>query len=241
VVIFVDYQNAYMRARQSFGEPNVDRSVFGQIYPRRLGSLLVAQGRVVDQARQLTEVRVYRGEPDATRSPSGHAACQRQVGLWVAQARVMPCLRPLHYRPTAWGRNGKATAWEAREKGIDVLLAVDMVMGAMRDDYDVAVLVSADTDLLPAVEAVLDVGKRIEVTAWRPDKGWGSRLRLPGRNIWCHWLGHADFDRVRDDTDYTRPVPRTSSRDLVERAGKLPPVDPGRWRADVGRDVDPGL
>lgn len=82
--------------------------------------------------------------------------------------------------------------------------AIDMVMGAVRDEYDVAVLVSADTDLVPAIEAVLNLGKRAEVASWRPDEGWGSRLSLPGRNLWCHWLDHADFDHVHDETDYTR-------------------------------------
>ncbi|MGH9185657.1 MAG: NYN domain-containing protein, partial [Acidimicrobiales bacterium] len=57
--------------------------------------------------------------------------------------------------------------YEAREKGIDVLIALHMVMGAVRDDYDVAVLASGDSDLVPAVEMVLDLGKRCEVAAGR--------------------------------------------------------------------------
>ncbi len=38
------------------------------------------------------------------------------------------------------------------------------------------------------------------------DEGWGSRLNIPGKNLWCHWLDHTDFDHVCDDTDYTREV-----------------------------------
>lgn len=206
VAVFIDYQNAYMRARESFGNPRSDPYTFGQVYPLRLGTLLNIKGLRVDPARELEHVRVYRGEPDAKHSRSGQAACQRQVSLWAAQDRVFPCTRPLHYRPTARDGAGRAVAWEAREKGIDVMIAIDMVMGAVRDEYDVAVLVSADTDLVPAIEAVLNLGKRAEVASWRPDEGWGSRLSLPGRNLWCHWLDHADFDHVRDEADYTKPV-----------------------------------
>jgi len=241
VTVFIDYQNAYMRARATFGGPRKDPYTFGQIYPRRLAILLRAKGAQVDQARQLAQVRVYRGEPDGQRSPIGQAACQRQVSLWAGQARVIPCIRPLQYRATSRNRAGKPTRWEAREKGIDVLLAVDMVKGAMRDDYDVAVLVSEDSDLLPAVEAVVEVGKRVEVVAWRPDKGWGPRLRLPKLNLWCHWLDRADFDRVRDDTDYARPARRASRTELIERFGKLPPVDPERLRAEIDGIIDPTL
>jgi len=207
VVVFIDYQNTYMRAREAFGDPNTNAFTFGQILPRQLGSLLREKGEAVDPNRELTEVRVYRGEPDAQRSPTGQAACQRQLRFWEAQAGVTPISRPLHYRPTAWDGYGKPTAWEAREKGIDVRLAIDMVMGAARDEYDVAVLVSADTDLVPAVEAVFEMGKRVEVAAWKPDVGWLSRLRVPGRPLWCHMLKRVDFQRVRDDADYTRPVP----------------------------------
>ena len=39
-----------------------------------------------------------------------------------------------------------------REKGIDVKLATDMVVGAVDDKYDTAILVSSDGDLIPAVD-----------------------------------------------------------------------------------------
>jgi uncharacterized LabA/DUF88 family protein len=204
--VFVDYQNTYMRARATFGDSGPNPYTFGQIFPRRLGVLLRMKGAVLDPTRDLSEVRVYRGEPDARHSPTGQAACQRQLRFWAAQAAVLPVTRPLNYRAVAWDGEGRPAQWEAREKGIDVLLAIDMVMGAFRDEYDTAVVVSADTDLVPAVEAVLALGKRVEVASWRPDVGWGSRLSIPGRNLWCHWLDRVDFGRVRDDTDYTRSV-----------------------------------
>jgi hypothetical protein len=37
---------------------------------------------------------------------------------------------------------------QGREKGVDAQLAVDLVAGATDDDYDLAVLASADSDLL---------------------------------------------------------------------------------------------
>ncbi len=206
VKVFIDYQNAYSLAREAFGNPDVDIFTFGQVSPRRLGVLLKTNGEAVDAQRELTEVRVYRGEPSAKHSPVGQRACQRQVRFWDAQAAVMSVSRPLHYRPIAWDRGGRPTRWEVREKGIDVLIAIDMVMGAVRDEYDVAVLVSADTDLVPALEAVLMLDKRVEVASWRPEHGWGKRLNVQGQNLWCHWLERADFDHVRDDTDYTRSV-----------------------------------
>jgi len=42
-----------------------------------------------------------------------------------------------------------------REKGIDVKLATDMIIGAMDDKYDTAILISSDTDLIPAIDIVV--------------------------------------------------------------------------------------
>ena len=51
------------------------------------------------------------------------------------------------------------------EKGVDVKIAVDMVIGAVQDDYDVAFLLSLDGDFVPAVEAVQGFGKRVIVAS----------------------------------------------------------------------------
>ena len=48
------------------------------------------------------------------------------------------------------------------EKGVDVKIAVDLLVGAYEDLYDDAVVVSSDTDLIPAMEKVKQLGKTIE-------------------------------------------------------------------------------
>jgi len=47
------------------------------------------------------------------------------------------------------------------EKAVDVMLAVDMVMMAQRDEYDAAYLLSADGDYTPAVDAVRALAKKV--------------------------------------------------------------------------------
>lgn len=48
------------------------------------------------------------------------------------------------------------------EKGVDVKLALDLVLGAVDDEFDVAILLSSDTDILPAVEQVQLRNKSVE-------------------------------------------------------------------------------
>lgn len=202
VAVFMDYQNVYNGALDAFKLRGRGHMV-GQVYPRRVGILLTDRGRPADPNRTLVSVRVYSGEPSPKHSPKGQAARQRQVRYWSSQGLVTAVSRPLKYYSLGRDAFGKEL-FDAREKGIDVHLAVDMASGALRNEFDVAVLFSVDTDLLPALEAVRAAGKRCEVAAWKSPHAYSSRLQLPG--LWCHWLDDKDYGRLWDPTDYTRHI-----------------------------------
>lgn len=51
------------------------------------------------------------------------------------------------------------------EKAVDVMLAVDMVVMAERDEFDAAYLLSADGDFTHAVGVVRSAGKRVYVAS----------------------------------------------------------------------------
>ncbi len=67
-----------------------------------------------------------------------------------------------------------------REKGVDVKIAVDLVVGAMEHQFDTAVLVSSDTDLIPAVKYVVGKRKKIEYVGFstRPSLGMTKECSL---------------------------------------------------------------
>lgn len=199
VGLFVDYMNAYNSAREAFCDPLLSTYTDGQFYPRALGQRIVDRG---PQGRRLEFVRVYRGLPDPRQNAKGNRACQREAAEW-KRSGVTPFLRPVKvYR----GGN-------VREKGIDVQIAIDMVLGALERRYDVAVLMSNDNDLVPALEAVLRIGQmlaannrpapQIEVAAWKPANRGANQLRVAGADIHCHLLTEQDYDAAQNPTDYT--------------------------------------
>ena len=51
---------------------------------------------------------------------------------------------------------------EIREKGVDVKIAIDVVIDGIEDKYDTAIIVSSDTDLIPAIKYVQSKGRRVE-------------------------------------------------------------------------------
>ncbi|MFH0829104.1 MAG: NYN domain-containing protein [Candidatus Kerfeldbacteria bacterium] len=86
-----------------------------------------------------------------------------------------------------------------REKGIDVKLATDLIVGAVDDKYDIGIVVSSDTDLIPAIDWV---GKRkhkkIEYVGFSvPDN---SPLQEHTRPL-PTMIVHSDIQRTFTDTD----------------------------------------
>lgn len=82
-------------------------------------------------------------------------------------------------------------------------LAIDFARLAWENKYGVGILVSADTDLKPALEAVVDTSHvRVEVAAGSALAGPSKRLSISQAQLWCHWLDVSDFQTVADTTDY---------------------------------------
>ena len=195
VVVFVDYQNAYMGAREAFHR-SAARYWEGQMNPHTLGRLLVEQSR---RERVLAGVRIYRGMPDSTKDPVGFGASRRQTETWSRSPKVQVITRPLRY-PSTWPDT------KPEEKGIDVSLAVDFVVMAIQGEYDVGILMSTDTDLRPALEAVFRLrAAHTEVAAWSSPLAGNRHLSIKDRRLWCHWVDANGYARVQDRRDYNRP------------------------------------
>ncbi|MFA6416497.1 MAG: NYN domain-containing protein [Candidatus Paceibacterota bacterium] len=73
-----------------------------------------------------------------------------------------------------------------REKGTDVKIAIDMIIGAVDDIYDTLIVISSDTDLIPALKYARYKKKKIEYVGFSHAPSFGmqkqadfSRLLLP--------------------------------------------------------------
>jgi hypothetical protein len=195
VWVFIDSQNVIRDAREAFHDPDNDPASYGHIRPKDLATLLVSLGI---PPRELDQVRVYTGAPANAHQPVAYRAHMKQRSVWIgAGVKVFP--RTLRY-PSDWPKS------PAQEKGVDVALAVDLVRYALIEkSFDVGIVASTDTDLVPALETVCDGGRawgwpRVEVMTWAPNK---KQLRVPGKNIWCYKLTDAQYQSVRDHTNYT--------------------------------------
>jgi len=48
-----------------------------------------------------------------------------------------------------------------QEKGVDVRIALNILKGALKNEYDECFVISSDTDIIPAIKDAKDTGKKI--------------------------------------------------------------------------------
>lgn len=88
----------------------------------------------------------------------------------------------------------------SREKGIDVKLAVDLLVGALDDKYDTAIVASSDTDLVPAIDIVRHrFKKKIEYVGFSIPQEFEDRSTRPTKRM----IYATDVQRVLTPEDIT--------------------------------------
>lgn len=208
-MVFIDGQNLYKICSEHFKNPHC--------HP-----LLLA--RVLAGNRRLVGVRYYSGLHSPRVNKELNARLQRRHAL-MRKTSVTVVERELKYRwewgfrqhdlPSPVGRQGERRTIEvtpyqrAREKGIDVALALDVIDLAQTDHMDVAIIVSSDTDLCEVARVVHDVTrktKRVSVEA-AVLRGKTKSPILLKHYDYTHNLSRNEFDLASDSFDYTAELP----------------------------------
>ncbi len=136
VAIFIDGSNLYHGLKENRGNANIDFEKFC--------SHLV-------ENRRLTRIYYYNAPKIAQENPTGY----------IQQQSFFNRIKKVPFFELKLGRlviRNNVTI----EKGIDVLITVDMIRYARNNAYDTAILVSGDGDFAPVLEFLKDFGKHIE-------------------------------------------------------------------------------
>ena len=143
VAVFIDGGNFYHKLKDLKIQ---NKSQFGY---RQLAEWL-ARDRTLVYAGYY--IGVVRAKPDDVK---GQALRAGQVGLF--NFLRSPKQRFIIRQGYLMSNDGKY-----HEKGVDVQLAVDLLVGAYENTYDTTILLSSDTDLVPAIKKVKELGKAVE-------------------------------------------------------------------------------
>jgi uncharacterized LabA/DUF88 family protein len=137
VAIFIDGSNLYHALRSNFGRHDLS---FAEFATKLSGP------------RRLFRTYYYNVLQDPVQRPDGSRE----------QQEFLDILRRTPYLEVRLGSTKMAQGIPV-EKGIDIMLATDLLYFAWNDFYDVAVLVSGDSDFAYALQAVKNMGKHVEV------------------------------------------------------------------------------
>ena len=109
------------------------------------------------------------------------------------------------------------------EKGIDVMLATDLLCFAWNNSYDIAIVVSGDSDFRYAIQAVKNMGKHVEVAYFENAvskdlleivDNWQLMDRIFFTNLWAS----------KRRTKYRRTMGRDNKRQTTQISGSLNPT-----------------
>lgn len=206
VMVFVDGQNLYKRCADLFGHP--------LCHPHLLAQLLAGPRTAGVRCRFYTGHPSPNDEPEKARNLDRRLAGMRKMGVTVIT-------RPLRYHwdwsaenrlprpgPTVQPQLAMMRAWRRpQEKGIDLVIGLDVIEFVLTDLCDVAIVVSLDRDLYEIPQAVRNLyklrGKPYRLEAAVPVSETQKQPKTIPGFAYTHQITRQLFERIRDDTRYS--------------------------------------
>jgi uncharacterized LabA/DUF88 family protein len=143
IVVFIDGSNLYHLVKQLCPNEKQINFSFQKFLKKIVGD------------RNLVRVYYYNCPLDRNRDNRAYRSQQK----FFQKLKEIPNFKLILCRMQKVKIDGK-TIYQVKED--DIHLAVDMVKLAYNNAYDTAILVSSDGDFVPAINAVQEIGKKVE-------------------------------------------------------------------------------
>jgi len=198
-VVFVDGQNLYRSAKEAFGYhyPNYDIAKLAKLICQKQGWNLVG-------------TCFYTGIPDQTDDSFWHDFWSRKMAVMGSRG-IHVYSRKLRYRnQTIKLPDGSThTILVGQEKGIDIRLALDVVQAVLKNQCDVAVVLSQDQDLSEVADEIRNIaqetGRWIKIACAYPFSPTSKNPRGIHRTDWIK-IDRTTYDQCIDPIDYRKPI-----------------------------------
>ena len=154
-LVFIDGNNFYNGVKKLINDNSISLLYFDY---KKFSDFLYKNGDCV-------ETRYYIGA--ITR-----AGDKKSEAMYANQQRLIALLNRYNI-PVILGTIIRHPNSTFHEKGVDVRIAVEMIRFARMEKYDKAVLISSDTDLVPAVEEVQSLGKKVLYIGFPHNQSFG--------------------------------------------------------------------
>ncbi len=192
---FVDGQNLFYGVKTCFGyeAPNFDIMKLAE-------EIVAASGF----DRELMQVHFYTGMHKRAKNAFWHDFWTKKLTAMRGQG-VRVVTIPLMYVRV---QTPSGVIEKGMEKGIDLRIGLDLVRLARKNEYDIALIFSQDTDLAEAVQEIKELRRElnrwvIAESAFPQNSAVGLQKGVPG----TQWrpFDKVVYDRCLDPTDYRPP------------------------------------
>ncbi|MCI1915137.1 MAG: NYN domain-containing protein [Bifidobacteriaceae bacterium] len=213
VAVVIDYQNVHLTSHEIF-DPygNLQQSLIDPIhFCEEIIRLKNSSNKDENVHFSLSRIEVYRGLPDPQDPRRNYAGNLAQKTHWERESQnKYSCsitYRPLKYKKTY--RNNESTIdfdTPPEEKGVDVLCALALVRLAKSQEYDVVILASRDTDLIPALEEAQHEARiKIEAVKWYDNAAAFTRgnLKIESFRMWTTSMKRDSYEKSIDNFPYS--------------------------------------
>lgn len=147
VMIFIDGSNIYHSMKSHFRRTDIDLGKFCNKLSDR---------------RRLVRIYYYNAEVGRIEEPERYRDQQKYFSGIEAIPFIELRLGRLVY--SGWPSS------PPYEKGVDIMLATDMITHSFKNNYEVAILVAGDNDYVGAIQAVKDNGKNVEIALFGKER-----------------------------------------------------------------------
>ena len=158
VMIFID--GGYLRkAISEISDSEINYGKLSEILTRHTqrgdSKSQLIRSYYYDAIPDLDDIRTMPDDPDPTRAFDSMGVLLEKQKEYLGKIRMLDNF-DVRLGKLSWNVKG-----ETRQKGVDSLIAIDMLTKAYQNQYDEAVLVAGDSDFIEIVKAVKTVGPRV--------------------------------------------------------------------------------
>ena len=186
VIIFIDGNYLRKRFKEFFGDDNID---FFKVRKQ----LLSWYTNTPANPFRPNLIRTYYYDGKATKEPK---RSEHEKYFDLLKRRFFFLTVRLGEAVKVSDEEFKRTRVEFRQKGVDILMAIDALTMAFRDYYDAGLFVLGDRDFIPLIKAMKDAGKKTY--------GFSYIEKVPSELVWEFDFRLAFNKRIMEKWRYTK-------------------------------------
>lgn len=171
---------------------------------------VAAKSKSSSDVTKVVAAHYYDGRTTTMVAEPEHLEKERDFEMALIQAGIIP-----HYLPVKESPKTVSASDEIRfaltQKGVDVLLAIDVLDFANENRFDVAVLISGDEDFVPLVRRVTSLGKHVllayfDIDTWTDDRNINHRPTRASRALIDAASFSLNFNHFVRDKDWKTEI-----------------------------------